>query len=74
MSDTSSRSSDGSARGKRDAGSAAPVRKVTDSGIEVAPLYDATSLAGFDPAIALGAPGAAPYTRGVYPKMHRERL
>jgi len=50
------------------------VRKVTDSGIEVAALYDAASLAGFDPAVALGAPGAAPYTRGVYPKMHRERL
>ena len=50
------------------------MRKVTDSGIEVAALYDAASLAGFDPAAVLGAPGAAPYTRGVYPKMHRERL
>ncbi|MGA0064552.1 MAG: acyl-CoA mutase large subunit family protein [Ilumatobacteraceae bacterium] len=74
MSDTSSRSSDGSARTRREAGAAAPAHKMTDSGIEIAPLYDASSLAGFDPAVALGAPGAAPYTRGVYPKMHRERL
>jgi len=50
------------------------VRKRTDSGIEIAPLYDASSLPGFDPATTLGAPGTAPYTRGVYPKMHRERL
>ena len=50
------------------------MRKRTDSGIEIAPLYDASSLPGFDPATTLGAPGTAPYTRGVYPKMHRERL
>ena len=48
--------------------------KRTDSGIEVAPLYDETSLAGFDPEVSLGAPGAAPYTRGIYPTMHRDRL
>jgi len=48
--------------------------KRTDSGIEVAPLYDGTSLNGFDAAVHLGAPGSAPYTRGVYPTMHRDRL
>ncbi len=48
--------------------------KRTDSGIEIAALYDEASLAGSDPASALGAPGTAPYTRGIYPTMHRDRL
>ena len=48
--------------------------KRTDSGIEVRPLYDAQSLTGFDADSQLGAPGGAPYTRGVYPTMHRDRL
>ncbi|MBM3817159.1 MAG: methylmalonyl-CoA mutase [Actinobacteria bacterium] len=51
-----------------------PAAKRTDSGIEVAPLYDDTSLNGFDAATHLGSPGAAPYTRGIYPTMHRDRL
>ncbi|MEZ5256417.1 MAG: methylmalonyl-CoA mutase family protein [Ilumatobacteraceae bacterium] len=49
-------------------------RKQTDSGIEIKPLYDASDLEGWDAAGALGAPGAAPYTRGVYPSMYRGRL
>ncbi|MEY2765099.1 MAG: isobutyryl-CoA mutase large subunit [Actinomycetota bacterium] len=48
--------------------------KRTDSGIEVAPLYDEASLGAFDAAANLGAPGSAPYTRGIYPTMHRDRL
>ena len=44
----------------------------TDSGIEIAPLYTAESLHGFDPADRLGTPGKPPYTRGVYPTMYRE--
>ena len=48
--------------------------KRTDSGIEIAPLYTAESLAGWDPAERLGEPGRAPYTRGVYPTMYRGRL
>ena len=48
--------------------------KRTDSGIEVQPLYDAGSLQAFDPGSQLGSPGAAPYTRGIYPTMHRDRL
>jgi len=48
--------------------------KRTDSGIEVQPLYDAGSLQGFDAGDQLGSPGAAPYTRGIYPTMHRDRL
>ncbi|MCU0259469.1 MAG: methylmalonyl-CoA mutase family protein [Ilumatobacteraceae bacterium] len=46
----------------------------TDSGIEIGPLYDASTLAGWDPATALGAPGEPPYTRGVYSSMYRGRL
>lgn len=48
--------------------------KYTDSGIEVRPLYSADDLAGWDPAEKLGAPGSPPYTRGIYPSMHRGRL
>ena len=48
--------------------------KKTDSGIEVNSLYDEKSLAGFDVESRLGEPGSAPYTRGIYPTMHRDRL
>ena len=48
--------------------------KRTDSGIEIAPLYSAENLAGWDPAGKLGVPGGAPYTRGVYPTMYRGKL
>ncbi|MFM8713763.1 MAG: methylmalonyl-CoA mutase family protein, partial [Actinomycetota bacterium] len=51
-----------------------PAAKRTDSGIEVAPLYDDMSLNGFNAATHLGSPGTAPYTRGIYPTMHRDRL
>lgn len=46
----------------------------TDSGVEVQPLYSAESLVGWDPDERLGVPGGAPYTRGIYPTMHRDRL
>ncbi|HTH06921.1 MAG TPA: methylmalonyl-CoA mutase family protein, partial [Ilumatobacteraceae bacterium] len=46
----------------------------TDSGIEVKALYTAADLAGWDPDDRLGAPGRPPYTRGIYPTMHRDRL
>jgi len=48
--------------------------KSTDSGIEVGALYTKESLADFDEQSQLGAPGEAPYTRGIYPTMHRDRL
>ncbi|MFZ9623566.1 MAG: acyl-CoA mutase large subunit family protein [Ilumatobacteraceae bacterium] len=51
-----------------------PSQKRTDSGIEVAPLYDESSVRGSDLSAGLGAPGGAPYTRGIYPTMHRDRL
>src|SRR6476661_1868333 len=40
---------------------------------DVAPLYGPDDLAGFDPAEALGVPGAPPFTRGVQPNMYRGR-
>ena len=46
----------------------------TDSGIQVAPLYTAETLNGWDEATQLGFPGEAPFTRGVYPSMYRGRL
>ena len=51
-----------------------PSEKRTDSGIEIAPLYDESSLRGSDVSASIGAPGAAPYTRGIYPTMHRDRV
>src|SRR5437764_4841084 len=45
----------------------------TDSGIEVRTVYTDRDLDGFDPGAALGEPGEAPYTRGVYPTMYRTR-
>ena len=45
----------------------------TDSGIEIKALYGPDDLAGWDPAERLGAPGEAPFTRGVYPSMYRGR-
>jgi methylmalonyl-CoA mutase, N-terminal domain len=46
----------------------------TESGLPIEPVYDSSALAGFDPASALGQPGAYPYTRGVYPTMYTGRL
>jgi methylmalonyl-CoA mutase N-terminal domain/subunit len=46
----------------------------TISGQPIEPLYDAESLAGWDPDRELGFPGDYPYTRGVYPSMYRGRL
>jgi methylmalonyl-CoA mutase, N-terminal domain len=46
----------------------------TDSGIEIRPVYGPSDLAGWDPDDRLGAPGGAPYTRGIYPSMYRGRL
>ncbi|HLI24161.1 MAG TPA: methylmalonyl-CoA mutase family protein [Acidimicrobiales bacterium] len=45
----------------------------TDSGIEIRPVYDAGALDGWNPDDKLGAPGAFPFTRGVYPTMYRGR-
>jgi methylmalonyl-CoA mutase, N-terminal domain len=47
--------------------------RITDSGIEIDPVYGPEHLDGFDPARDLGEPGRPPYTRGVYPTMYRGR-
>jgi methylmalonyl-CoA mutase, N-terminal domain len=49
-------------------------RRFTSSGVEIAPVYDAGTLAGWDPDEALGAPGSFPFTRGPHPTMYRGRL
>ncbi|MEA2536253.1 MAG: methylmalonyl-CoA mutase, N-terminal domain, partial [Chloroflexota bacterium] len=56
---------------------AAPERRArfeTSSGIEIADVYTAADLAGFDPAAELGLPGEYPFTRGVQPTMYRSRF
>ena len=50
------------------------VEKRTDSGIPIAPLYNAETLGNWDPKDRLGEPGQPPYTRGVYPTMYRGKL
>ncbi|HEU4481194.1 MAG TPA: methylmalonyl-CoA mutase family protein [Actinomycetota bacterium] len=47
--------------------------RVTDSGIEIQPLYDPDAVAP-DIGERLGAPGEWPFTRGVYAGMYRKRL
>ena len=51
-----------------------PTPRTTDSGIVVEPLYTHDSVSGIDPVADIGLPGKAPYTRGIYPTMHRDRL
>jgi methylmalonyl-CoA mutase, N-terminal domain len=51
-----------------------PDRRATDAGIEIKPLYGHEELSGFEPERDLGAPGEAPFTRGIYPSMYRGRL
>ena len=48
-------------------------RRFTDSGIEVAPLYDERDLPD-DLSARLGEPGEYPYTRGVHRDMYRTQL
>jgi methylmalonyl-CoA mutase, N-terminal domain len=50
---------------------ATPARSESDLPIE--PVYDWSSLGGFDPEAKLGAPGSYPFTRGVYPTMYTGR-
>ncbi len=48
-------------------------RHFTDSGIEIAPVYDERDLPP-DLDARLGHPGEYPYTRGVHPDMYRRQL
>lgn len=45
----------------------------SESGLPVEPVYGPEALDGWDPATKLGAPGAYPFTRGVYPSMYTGR-
>jgi methylmalonyl-CoA mutase N-terminal domain/subunit len=48
-------------------------RVITDSGIEIEPLYDADDVApGLEE--RLGEPGSYPFTRGIHERMYRDRL
>ncbi len=51
----------------------AETSRMTDSGIEIRPLYGPEDLEGWDAHEQLGEPGKPPYTRGVYPSMYRGR-
>ena len=46
----------------------------TDSGIPLKKVYGPEDIADLDYTRDLGLPGGAPYTRGVYPNMYREKL
>jgi len=46
----------------------------TESGIPLKKVYGPADIADLDYVRDLGLPGEAPYTRGVYPGMYRERL
>jgi len=50
-----------------------PSDRLAESGFPIEPVYDAGALEGWDPAQRLGAPGAYPFTRGVYPSMYTGR-
>ena len=45
----------------------------SESGLPVRAVYDEGALTGFDADAMLGAPGAFPFTRGVYPTMYTGR-
>jgi len=49
-------------------------QRITDSGIEIKPVYSQHDLDGFSEEAQLGSPGNYPYTRGVQPTMYRGRL
>jgi methylmalonyl-CoA mutase N-terminal domain/subunit len=55
-------------------GSERDVEFETLSGHPIKPLYTADDLADHDPDRDEGFPGSYPFTRGVYPSMHRGRL
>ncbi|MGZ8571825.1 MAG: methylmalonyl-CoA mutase family protein, partial [Actinomycetota bacterium] len=49
-------------------------RRVTDSSIELEPVYGPEALSDWDGSSQLGEPGAFPFTRGPYPSMYQRRL
>jgi methylmalonyl-CoA mutase N-terminal domain/subunit len=49
-------------------------QRVTDSGILIEPAYGPEALEGWNPTAELGLPGEFPFTRGLHPRMYRDRL
>jgi methylmalonyl-CoA mutase N-terminal domain/subunit len=49
-------------------------RATQDERLSQQPYADPSSLAGHDPSVDIGFPGAFPYTRGIHPTMYRGRL
>ena len=49
------------------------MERMSESGLPVDPVYDASKLTDFRPEEKLGRPGAYPFTRGVYPRMYTDR-
>jgi methylmalonyl-CoA mutase N-terminal domain/subunit len=46
---------------------------MSESGLPIDPVYDASKLTDFRPEEKLGRPGEYPFTRGVYPRMYVDR-
>ena len=49
------------------------MRRESQSGLPIEPVYGPGSLTGFDPDSKLGEPGGFPFTRGVHPAMYTKR-
>ncbi len=49
------------------------MKRESESGFPIEPVYGPKSIPGFDPARSLGEPGGYPFTRGVYPAMYTKR-
>lgn len=68
------RNPDAEWRDRYESGSKRNIDFVTQSSLEVDPLYTAADLADHDTDKQLGYPGAYPFTRGIHPTMYRGRL
>src|ERR1700759_3440802 len=49
------------------------MKRTSESGLPVDPVYDASKLPDFRPEEKLARPGEYPFTRGVYPRMYVDR-
>src|ERR1700761_379561 len=49
------------------------MKRTSESGLPIEPVYDEGQLTDFNPPAKLGEPGEYPFTRGVYPTMYTQR-
>src|ERR1700760_352740 len=49
------------------------MKRTSESGLPIEPVYDEGQLTDFNPREKLGEPGEYPFTRGVYPTMYTQR-